>query len=568
MSATKSSTNKVLWNSPVWNSSKLTSTPSKLGSHGTDQMISKFIPQDLDSASGKHGEVFFVYTPRRTTTLAVKRQPIREPHKISDKAYRELRILQQLSKLNSKNFISIVDWFKVHDLNASQSILNRTPGGKNYYQYFMHYVLEFAGTTLAQHIKQLDVDQVRSITFQIVHALNLAAEEFQFNHNDLHAKNILLKQMDEGELEFYDVMDKLGLKRRFQTRFYLVKLCDFGLSRIALKNGEIVYNDSNSITEMFNPTNDLETLESSLKHVRTIGWNEDDIDSWRSLRRTMLSCGNDIRKLVLHPFFDDLRVDTEGLKQQQVKLENRMKQHSKSLQQNAIAIATHGGSTNKQEPLLESLIEDLRMDSETPRTTTMDDTSNEHSIEHSSSLPPRHPTRHKQSLDLPLSQLESVGNFGINDRKDTSSVAPRSPPSTPVSKKVPHSAFVRRSKPLQAQLELEFAQDPNNINSNGKISSPLIRRLFDSDDTILLNNAEARPRNIMKPNNETQTPTSNATYYTSPRTRSQSAKQKEERENSNNFQTPKTNTTAAKHKGISRVLSMDTPSPLKRTPKK
>lgn len=47
-------------------------------------------------------------------TYAVKRQLVDSPANPNTRAYRELAIIQQLSKIKPKcyNFVSLIDWFK------------------------------------------------------------------------------------------------------------------------------------------------------------------------------------------------------------------------------------------------------------------------------------------------------------------------------------------------------------------------------------------------------------------------------------------------------------------------
>jgi serine/threonine protein kinase len=72
----------------------------------------------------------------------------------------------------------------------------------------------------------LDLSQFRSVLFQTLYALYVAGEELEFNHNDLHLKNILLKSMKPGDYNQH-VDDNITW---FTTSFE-VKICDFGLSR-------------------------------------------------------------------------------------------------------------------------------------------------------------------------------------------------------------------------------------------------------------------------------------------------------------------------------------------------
>ena len=69
---------------------------------------------DKDSVSSSHGDVHFVL--HKGVTYAVKVQWIREPKSRDDRAYCELRVLLQLSKLAESGqcggFVRLVEWFK------------------------------------------------------------------------------------------------------------------------------------------------------------------------------------------------------------------------------------------------------------------------------------------------------------------------------------------------------------------------------------------------------------------------------------------------------------------------
>src|SRR4051812_30396882 len=125
--------------------SKLVETPSKLGDHGTNIVEeSNFFVKPEEIGAGAHGQVFFVKTPQGGTSLVVKRQWIRSPGNIHDKAYNELRIAQELNKLRCDHFVAIVDWYKIREStfvpDQEKSVARDSQ--------VMHYILEYGESTL------------------------------------------------------------------------------------------------------------------------------------------------------------------------------------------------------------------------------------------------------------------------------------------------------------------------------------------------------------------------------------------------------------------------------------
>ncbi len=269
-------------------------TPSKLGAHGVDIVVNKKYQVKDQNEQGRHSDVFFVETPERGTNLAVKKQFIKSPFNHKDRAYRELRIFQAIQTLGSPNFVSIVDWYKVKSDGKFESAEDQ----------YMHYVLEYAGTTLAQ-LKTLDAEDMKSILFQLFHSINLAQEELEFNHNDLHLKNILLNKVEPGKELTYSFGSEL-----YKPARWLVKICDFGLSRITTpEDGEVIYNHANSFSEMFSSQSDIIKLAQELNKFKSAQWEEEDRKLYLSLKKAM-SKGTPLQDLLSHPFFDSLIVES------------------------------------------------------------------------------------------------------------------------------------------------------------------------------------------------------------------------------------------------------------------
>jgi hypothetical protein len=143
---------------------ELLNTPSKLGDNGTNLVQKKKYTLTVDpSRSGKHGDVFFVFSPQNHT-YAIKRQVVKSPLNPSDRAYRELKVLKHLSEINCDHFVSMHDWFKVRTPLALDS---NTPPSPHQY---MHYILEYAEICLAK-VKVLSLSEYKSVLFQILFAL-------------------------------------------------------------------------------------------------------------------------------------------------------------------------------------------------------------------------------------------------------------------------------------------------------------------------------------------------------------------------------------------------------------
>jgi serine/threonine protein kinase len=262
------------------------------------------------SAAGKHATVDFA-TRTPSSKYAIKNQFIKSPANIADRAYRELKILEELNTLKEKeyypnkdsNFISVLDWWKAKDDDTEEPI--------------MHYVLECADITLAD-VKQLSLYDFKCILFQILFALHIAQKEYEFVHNDLHAKNILL--MNREKSEYLKICD--GDNTWF-TSGYVVKITDFGLSRIKLPDSRIIYNKNKPESHIFSQCTDIDSVFSIFDNIQILEdswWCSEEIS--RNLKkekiiqrkkkelqqiRKMVRDFSEVRLLLIQPFFDELK---------------------------------------------------------------------------------------------------------------------------------------------------------------------------------------------------------------------------------------------------------------------
>lgn len=305
------------------NIEKIYETPSKLGENGKNKLLeSQYILLEKNNTHGKQGEVFFVLTPTyKKNTLAIKRQIIKSPNNPKDQAYRELLIFNYLSNLQCQNFINIFDWYKIRPPLSPHDYIEENKENLNNKQ-FMHIVMEYAEEVLAK-IKTLYLSEYKSILFQILFALYKAQKELEFNHNDLHAKNILLKKLSKESFHLYET-EIDGIKYKWKTIHYSVKICDFGLSRIREPiTNKIIFNPKNPWLETFLPGKDIEQLSTVFSKIKIIKWDinyieedddEEDIlekihQEKRSLRDLKMRMKKGIPpiQLITHKFFYSLQ---------------------------------------------------------------------------------------------------------------------------------------------------------------------------------------------------------------------------------------------------------------------
>eukprot|EP01105_Mastigella_eilhardi_P007760 TRINITY_DN1941_c0_g1_i1.p1 TRINITY_DN1941_c0_g1~~TRINITY_DN1941_c0_g1_i1.p1 ORF type:complete len:487 (-),score=150.18 TRINITY_DN1941_c0_g1_i1:540-2000(-) len=205
---------------------------------------------------GKFGTVSVVHSVGKRR-YALKRQAIRSPHNPNDTSYREWRIFQRLAGLAHAgkcfNFVLMLNWFK-----------------EKRERQFMDFVLELADRSLAD-IDSLTFDEYRCVVFQIVWALGVAQKEMEFVHWDFHLKNILVTDEPALLCQYTDAQHHLT----WYTTGPIVKITDFGLSRIRMEDGEVVYNKRQPFSELFKVDEDIESLLTDLSKLQ-IAWTDDE----------------------------------------------------------------------------------------------------------------------------------------------------------------------------------------------------------------------------------------------------------------------------------------------------
>ncbi|KAL0488614.1 serine/threonine protein kinase [Acrasis kona] len=248
-------------------------------------------------------------------TIAIKTQAIVEPKNIDEAAYRELKILKALARLKRSgkcaNFVEIHDHFKT----TGDENLNEDPN-----QHYMNYMLERGDTNLQTFLtKEIPLDTFKSILFQIIFGLHIAQRELEFQHNDLHNKNILIKHIGKKNIDgclFYHHNTKWTSKTGF-----LVKLTDFGHSRIKSPNGLVVHNRKIAVSAIFDPSKDLSDVKKNIARVNVNYEGHDEADE-RSRLNSLRNCMSkqEPSQLLYHSFFQSMVHDKDLTQQERARL--------------------------------------------------------------------------------------------------------------------------------------------------------------------------------------------------------------------------------------------------------
>lgn len=161
-------------------------------------------------SSGTKGTIFKVHNKLINTDTAIKIQLFDE------NALNELIVGCTLNSLPTDCFVKYTIWFVCKSLpewGISDTLqISET---RNYLFIEMNKV-EISIETLVFINASLDIFALLSILFEIIYALYLARKAFLFSHNDLHANNILIQQLDDYTSQSYMVNNtKFTLERKY-----------------------------------------------------------------------------------------------------------------------------------------------------------------------------------------------------------------------------------------------------------------------------------------------------------------------------------------------------------------
>lgn len=254
---------------------------------------------------GKMAEAHFANwtipgNPDSKSNIVVKTQSIRNPGDLNDTAYRELMIHMELSKHNFRGIAGFHGWFKSNG--------NKGRYGREY----MNFILERADDSLQHYISQnsgkISVDAYKSILFQILHVLYETQTNCKFIHHDLHFKNIIIKYVVKTDPICY--FDFNGQKFENSSDI-LIKLIDFGASRIEINDETVIYNSGNKIIgDLFNPFIDINSVNTNLKLFKVDWTGASDLcrSLHKNLKQIMGKSHNHFDWCILlgHPFFQSM----------------------------------------------------------------------------------------------------------------------------------------------------------------------------------------------------------------------------------------------------------------------
>ena len=131
---------------------------------------------------------------------------------------------------------------------------------------------KITGMTYTKLEPHLDVETKDSILFQLIYALMMAQDKFQFCHNDLIGSNIILKSVPERTLT-YEID---GKSFAVPNHGYCPVIVDFGKSRLTLTGGISIFN-ANMLKyypgQKIIPYSGSADICKLLKNPKMIDWN-------------------------------------------------------------------------------------------------------------------------------------------------------------------------------------------------------------------------------------------------------------------------------------------------------
>ena len=192
----------------------------------------------------------------------------------------------------------------------------------------MIYVMERADESLREYISRQRKQKsgvtpgfLKSCLLQLLFVLHLAQTSCEFQHNDLHFKNVLLKKLKDNVTACaFHAHDRIYLTRER----YMVKIADFGLSRIKLPNGNVVYNEKTG--DNFMESHDLNEMYIELKSLK-INWKDIEDKEQRAVEQSKFNAFKRLMAkgiygpghLLKHEYFDSCIVeDNDSLYSSQV----------------------------------------------------------------------------------------------------------------------------------------------------------------------------------------------------------------------------------------------------------
>lgn len=211
-----------------------------------------------------------------------------------------------------------------HDYYRNGELRRKIKHVRHMKKQYMNFVLERADMTLNDHLKtmenKIDLMQYKCILFQILFSLHIAQRDFEFVHNDLHLGNVMMKHLS---LPSYITHFAFAFEEKCWlcpvAQFpYMIKLTDFGLSRLKLPhNSQVLYNSRYPYHSSFLPFKDKVKIAQSLIARVKILWGQDSEEEkgyYRDFRKKMNREDQYTpTDLLCHPFFQTMVYDPDSI---------------------------------------------------------------------------------------------------------------------------------------------------------------------------------------------------------------------------------------------------------------
>jgi len=145
------------------------------------------------------------------------------------------------------------------------------------------------GISLMQAVVDFNFEQFMSVYLQIISAVGMAYERFDFTHYDLHSSNVLIQGLPTGEPIF--IKYSLGGNEFYIKSGVIAKIIDYGLSHIRVKDDQNNVMDFGNITAISadftqsNPFQDIYRLSGRLLHNLSTDSDVNDIGNMNLLRK-------------------------------------------------------------------------------------------------------------------------------------------------------------------------------------------------------------------------------------------------------------------------------------------
>ena len=152
---------------------------------------------------------------------------------------------------------------------------------------------------------KLLLEDGRAIAFQLLFALSIAAD-IGFQHNDLHDKNVMYKKLPVSAppkqgIAFIDRIEDVDYVWFIKCDFIL-KVADYGLSRITLAGGEDIGTGKLAHSKEFNTDLDrVKEIITKLKFEKNVIAPE--LDNFRELKSNVGRIGVSTKDILLFDFF-------------------------------------------------------------------------------------------------------------------------------------------------------------------------------------------------------------------------------------------------------------------------